>query len=128
MFITISSSSAPSFVTWRASWALISGSVAPIGNPIVLPTLTSEPSKVYRARSTYVGFTMTHFMLYCLASQHSFIMSSFVAVLRTSVLSIICARLCLVSFIFLVVLRCDGLLSGFVSKVYRFSGCWVLPE
>jgi hypothetical protein len=38
---------------------------------------------------------------YCLASQHSLIMSSFVAVLRIIVVSIISARLRRVSFIFL---------------------------
>jgi len=46
MFMTMSSSSAPSFVTWRASCALICGSVVPSGNPIVLPTLTSVPFSV----------------------------------------------------------------------------------
>jgi len=105
MLMTISSSSAPSFTTCRASAALISGSVVPNGNPIVLPILTSVPFSVYRARSTYVGLTMTVLNPYCLASQHSLIMSSFVAVLRIIVLSIISARLRLVNFIFLWFLR-----------------------
>lgn len=113
----MSSSSAPSFTTWRASSALISGSVVPMGNPIVLPILTSEPSRVYRARSTYVGFTMTVLNAYCLASQHSFIMSFFVAVLRMAVLSIMLASSCRVSFIFFTAL-CVGLgcSCGFVAK------------
>ncbi len=102
MLMTMSSSSAPSFMTCRASSALICGSVVPMGNPIVLPTLTSEPSNVYRARSTYVGFTITDLNPYCFASQHSFIISSFVAVLRTIVVSIMLASSCLESFICLI--------------------------
>ena len=46
MFMTMSSSWAPSFVAWRASSALISGSVVPIGKPIVLHILTLEFSIV----------------------------------------------------------------------------------
>ena len=50
--MTMSSSWAQSFVTVRASSALIWGSVAPIGNQMTVPTLTSEPFSVYTARST----------------------------------------------------------------------------
>jgi hypothetical protein len=46
-------------------------------------------------------------------------MSSLVAVLRTTVLSIISARLCLVSFIFCFsVLVGLGVVVGFVAKVF----------
>jgi hypothetical protein len=50
-------------------------------------------------------------------------MSSFVAVLRTTVLSIICASSCLVSFIFCFsVLVGLGVVVGFVAK--GFIGVW----
>jgi len=67
-----------------------------------------------------VGLTMTHLNPCCLASQHSFIISSFVAVLRTIVLSIISARLRLVNFIsggFSAF--CElGVIVGFVAKCF----------
>ncbi len=51
MFMTMSSSWAPSFMAWRASSALISGSVVPIGKPIVVHILVSWFLSVLRARS-----------------------------------------------------------------------------
>ncbi len=42
MFMTMSSSWAPSCMSWRVSCAFVSVSVVPSGNPIVLQSFTFE--------------------------------------------------------------------------------------
>ncbi len=51
MFMTMSSSWAPSLMAWRASSALICGSVVPIGKPIVVHIFVFVFSIVLWARS-----------------------------------------------------------------------------
>ena len=51
MFMTMSSSWAPSLMAWCASSALICGSVVPIGKPIVVHILVFVWLSVLRARS-----------------------------------------------------------------------------
>ena len=55
----MSSSVAPSARAWRASATLISVVWLPWGKPIVVPTLTSVPSRIAAARFTSAGRTQT---------------------------------------------------------------------
>ncbi len=71
MLSTMSTSRAPSRNARRASIALISGVVAPNGNPITVQTGTDVPLRFSAARFTQVGLMHTEAKWYCSASRHS---------------------------------------------------------
>ena len=59
MFITMSSSLAPSSIASRASKALTSGRWAPCGKPITADGTTPEPASSLAASATSLGRTHT---------------------------------------------------------------------
>ncbi len=90
--ITMSISRAPSRMTLRVSKAFISAGVAPNGNPTTLATRTFVPRSRSAHRRTQNGFTQTLAKPNCLASSHSWSMSSMVASGLSSVWSMYFAR------------------------------------
>ena len=79
MFITMSSSAAPSAIASRASSALTSGRLAPCGKPMTTDGTTSLPANSRAARATSVGRTHTLAMWYSFASLQAAMISSSVA-------------------------------------------------
>ncbi len=79
MFITMSTSCAPSRRTSRASSTLLAVKDAPSGNPITTPTGTPVPRSASTANGTQQGFTMAQAKRYSDASAHSWITCSRVA-------------------------------------------------
>src|SRR6476661_1166205 len=67
IWMTMSSSVAPSSSAWRASATLIAVRWLPCGNPITVPTATSVPLRIARARSTSAGRTQTEATSYSAA-------------------------------------------------------------
>ena len=88
----MSISRAPSLSTLRASMLLISGRVAPNGNPITDATRTSVPRRRWLARLTHAGLTHTEANPYSRASSQRRSMSSAVASGLRSVWSMYLAR------------------------------------